>query len=85
MTLAAPVPLSPSWWPWQQPARLACMDAGELQRWDEANERCPWPDHMASPCRDCTAAFAAEMRFEGRCSGRPGSDVVPLELATLRQ
>ena len=26
----------------------------------------------SSPCADCHAAFAAEMRAEGRCDGEPG-------------
>ena len=74
-------------WPWLGPVEepVPCMDGIELARWEAANERCPYPVHAASPCRDCTDAFAAAMRFERRCSGRPDSDLFPPELAALRR
>ena len=61
-----------------------CMDARELARWEMANGRCRSPVAARSPCRDCTAAFSDEMRFEGRCSGRPGSNVFPVNLTALQ-
>jgi hypothetical protein len=79
--------LTPSAWPWLRPVEEpgTCMDARELRRWDAANERCPDFLHAVSPCRDCTAAYTAEMRLESRCHGRPGSDVFPAELLALRR
>ena len=74
-------------WPWLGPVEepVPCMDGIELARWEAANERCPYPVHAASPCRDCTDGFAAAMRFERRWSGRPDSDLFPPELAALRR
>jgi hypothetical protein len=56
-------------WPYLTPPELA--------RWEAANVVCLPGVRVASPCQDCTAAFAAEMRREGRCHGRPGSDALP--------
>jgi hypothetical protein len=53
-----------------RPASPACMDARDLAAWVEANERC-WASRAWSPCADCTADYAAEMRDIGRCDGRP--------------
>jgi hypothetical protein len=61
------------------------MDGIEFARWVAASDRCGYCTCAASPCRDCTPAFAAEMRREGRCHGMPGSDVFPVELLALRR
>ncbi|MGO9180616.1 MAG: hypothetical protein ACLQBX_20025 [Candidatus Limnocylindrales bacterium] len=53
------------------PHRPACMTAGELARWSEANLLFGGSNRADSACEDCTPAFAAEMRFEGRCDGMP--------------
>jgi hypothetical protein len=55
------------------------MEAGELARWSAANKRCPDFLHAASPCADCTPAYAADMREAGRCHGMPGSDAFPAD------
>jgi hypothetical protein len=48
-----------------------CMTPSELKSWAAANNLIH-PRHRADlPCRDCPAAFAAEMRAEGRCNGTP--------------
>jgi hypothetical protein len=52
-------------------SRPACMSDREWRAWLEANERLLSIYRSESPCRDCTAAFAAEMRHVGRCDGEP--------------
>jgi len=55
--------------------RPACMDADEHAAWTETAEgRTPGLRVMVrvkTPCVDCTAEFAAEMRAVGRCDGKP--------------
>jgi len=55
--------------------RPACMDAAEWAAWSETNDgRTPGLRVVlgaASPCHDCTLAFALEMRADGRCDGTP--------------
>ena len=46
------------------------MTAAEFEAWEEANVML-FANQAASPCADCTAAFAEEMRAEGRCDGEP--------------
>ncbi|MGO9205636.1 MAG: hypothetical protein ACLQBX_05500 [Candidatus Limnocylindrales bacterium] len=53
------------------PHRPACMTPGELARWSEANLLFGGSNRAGSACEDCTPAFAAEMRVEGRCDGMP--------------
>lgn len=49
------------------------MSDAEIRKWMFWNERIGYTNHMArSPCEDCEADFAAEMRDEGRCDGVPG-------------
>jgi hypothetical protein len=52
------------------------MTRAELARWSEANALFGGRLHASSPCEDCTRAFAAEMRFEGRCDGMPSERAV---------
>ena len=67
--------------PFSSPTRRpACMDEGEFERWREANRSTALRGrtHEAiSPCEDCTAAFAQEMRDQGRCDGQPGTLHLP--------
>lgn len=49
----------------------ACMDGREYAEWQAHNQRlAQWV--APTPCHDCIAAFAVEMRMEGRCDGHPG-------------
>lgn len=50
-----------------------CMSAEDYADWREIDDRTAHPG--SRPCRDCTAAFAAEMRAESLCNGEPGTDV----------
>ncbi len=40
---------------------------------DRISRHAPIPDPAASPCQDCSPAFAVEMRAEGRCDGMPST------------
>ncbi|MGO9178740.1 MAG: hypothetical protein ACLQBX_17835 [Candidatus Limnocylindrales bacterium] len=53
------------------PHRPACMTGGELVGWSETNALFGGSLRPASPCEDCTLAFAEEMRVEGHCNGMP--------------
>lgn len=51
----------------------ACMTSVELALWDAANAALASAGKASdSPCRDCTAAWAAAARSVGRCNGQPG-------------
>ena len=53
--------------------RPLCMDEDDYRGWQEANDRIVTLGARATtPCRDCTAEFAREMRAEDRCDGEPG-------------
>ena len=49
-----------------------CMSGTEYARWLEAAEA-SW---ASSPCVDCLAGFALEMRQIGACDGRPGGQAL---------
>lgn len=49
------------------PIRPACMDDDEYAGWTRLNVA----SRTASPCDDCLAGFAADMRAIGRCDGTP--------------
>ena len=58
----------------EPPRRPACMHADEFARWRAANTALHGGvDRAASPCQDCTPAFADEMHIAGRCRGWPGT------------
>lgn len=49
----------------------ACMEEREYAEWQAHNQRlAQWV--APTPCHDCIASFAVEMRMEGRCDGHPG-------------
>lgn len=52
-----------------------CMAADELALWLASEVR----GGGSTPCVDCPLAFAAEMRAQGRCNGKP-RDVRPMTL-----
>lgn len=53
--------------------RPLCMTDDEWAGWSEANAAMSWPKvRTDSPCRDCTATFAAAMRRRDLCDGTPG-------------
>jgi hypothetical protein len=53
--------------------RPACMTDPEYELWCSANSALSWPSMRSkTPCRDCPASFAQEMRADGRCDGTPG-------------
>ena len=49
----------------------ACMDEKEWLIWQDANERLLQMFRAASPCRDCTPLFHADMVAGGMCDGVP--------------
>ena len=49
----------------------ACMDEKEWLIWQDANERLLQMFRAASPCRDCTPLFHADMVAGGQCDGVP--------------
>jgi len=49
----------------------ACMDEKEWLIWQDANERLLQMFRAASPCRDCTPLFHADMLEGGMCDGVP--------------
>jgi hypothetical protein len=50
-----------------------CLSPRELALWRAANERLDTRhDRSATLCADCTIAYAAEQRAEGKCNGTPG-------------
>jgi len=51
----------------------ACMDEKEWLIWQDANERLLLMFRAASPCRDCTPLFHADMLAGGMCDGVPGT------------
>ena len=53
-----------------------CMDAGEYRAWTQANTSGGYAMRAESPCDDCLAAFALEMRAEHRCYVHDGSAFV---------
>lgn len=56
----------------QLPVSPLCFDPVELREWRAANGKVHSKVARAqSPCVDCTARFAAEMRLEDRCNGTP--------------
>jgi hypothetical protein len=55
----------------ESPEDPACMRADELEDWWKLN-RSAVNMRVKSPCRDCTLAFALEMRTVGLCNGAPG-------------
>ena len=53
--------------------RPLCVTDPEWELWRAFEEAVPWPSQRSnSPCRDCPATFAAEMRAVHRCDGSPG-------------
>lgn len=53
----------------------ACMSSDEWEVWRTLNPRFLAEKRIAErPCRDCPAAWAAEMGAMGCCNGTPGSD-----------
>ena len=53
--------------------RPKCMTELEHTRWQFWNDRIMSQHEMAySPCEDCPASFAVEMRASDRCDGIPG-------------
>jgi hypothetical protein len=56
-----------------RPAHPRCMTPDEDAAWDGWNQVLHERIRADSPCRDCTHAFAGEMRLEDLCDGRyPG-------------
>ena len=54
-----------------------CMDISEYRDWKAANESIVAKSGKArTPCHDCLADFALEMRFEGRCYAWNGTRMV---------
>ncbi len=51
---------------------LRCMTEEELAGWNLANWQARTNLVHSTPCEDCTATFAAEMRAVGLCVGFPG-------------
>lgn len=51
---------------------MRCMSASELAMWIDANERAGGYNRAGSPCDDCPAGHALEMRAVGLCDGHPG-------------
>jgi len=49
----------------------ACMDEKEWLIWQDANERLLLMFRAASPCRDCTPLWHADMLAGGQCDGVP--------------
>lgn len=53
------------------------MDAIEYAEWQAHNERISSKYIQAlTPCHDCLAGYAADMRAIGRCDGIPGEPLV---------
>jgi hypothetical protein len=52
--------------------RTPCLDDSEWADWVAINTRIIAANRADLPCRDCTVAFAAEMRASGQCTGIPG-------------
>lgn len=51
--------------------RPPCMDDDEWAEWSRLNSVLWSGNYAKSACRDCTAAFHAEMLAAGRCDGEP--------------
>jgi hypothetical protein len=61
-----------------RPAHPRCMTPDEFAAWDGWNQVLHPSNRADSPCRDCSRAFAGEMRAAGLCDGRyPGEPSAP--------